>query len=609
MTKAGGQQAKIMRTSAGMRVMSRLLRKKKTMGARVSKLDIVNEKIAKNLDEGAEIGKYTPEWFHRPKGFGSRKEMGRAHGTTRLRELSGEAWEKLTKIDHANVVPNIRKMNAAVKTVPGELRNLNNKIRHPSGIGIDDVDEAMYNLKVQEAFDSVHTAGYGDIANHLEDTFHLSDPNASMGSWVQARLDAKLGKAPGWTVVDEVAGKFIVDADVWKGSSAGRGQILNTGIDQIVKAHDELDKLASKFGDDLSEITSMDVRALEQINKHMDDIRSGYAKLESQGVLSRSQVKALETKLGKMDAALTKGKLASFDAVQVNNARKAAEAVNQKAKRQIDIEKPKTPEAAAALREETALEGASMLVALRDALAGRLHGLQSTVRTRRATFGLIAVKENTTQEERNILYQEVSEGLNGLAGNPMAISSYMQELVGDLEMSDPDMALVTKQKAAATTFYLTSQLPKPDLSLRGRSVPEPASRINAFIDKLISSYEPFSVGIAAIEGRITPGMIDALRNTNPSVYSEMTTVFSEELMGMTPEQMRKAPRNTMLGVETFLGGMNPGHVGMSLMQLQSTYAQTPEQQATIQGTGNTMRNPTPQDPSSDYTTAQRVTGP
>ena len=603
MTKPGLQQAATMRRSAGARVLSRLMRGRRT-SKRVTMLDELDGAARVNADEFAEINRYTPEWFQ------GRRSAERLKAVQRLREVGAEDFAKLNDVKFANVVTRSRKMQGAVARVPDHVQWLNKQIKLPKNLDdLASVDEALYDLRVVEAYDRIHNAGYGDIANHLENTFHLDKTDVSFGRWAQARMDARVNKGPGWTVMDAEARRFLEDAEVWGTNTAGRGQKVNKAIDRITSAGDEAAGIIDNFPKKFDEITTADVDAMTMVDEHLGAIEEGYRILQEQGLLTTDQLRGFKNKIGTVRKKLDSGKQGYFDAAEINKARKAALEMNKKAAKELEATKAsKSPEELAAVKAESAVEGAATMVALRELIHGRLNNLRSTMGTRNATFGVLALKEAITIEERDALYAEVSDSLRAMVGNPVAMQESLRDIVGNIQGSDPVMAMGVGQKAVGTMYYLASQLPKAELSHYGKDVPVAPAIKNNFLDKLVAAVEPVSVGVAAVTGRVTPGMVEAVRITNPSIYAEMMTVLSEEITKLTPEQRRKAPRVTLMGVEAFLGGMNPTHVGISLMQLQSTYAQTAGQQQAIQGTGNTMKNPGPQASGSDYTTAQRVTG-
>ena len=602
MTKPGLKQAKTMRGASFLRLVHRMTRKGRAAN-RVTQVDELSDVKIRLAKEGDEIKKYTPEWF------GGRNVEQRAAGIQRLRELSGEAFEGLNKVELQNMLRNLRGVRTSVNGLSNKIRGFNKKIKMPAAMKeLENIDEAMYDFRVVEAFDHAHNAGYGDIAGQLENTFHLDHADVSFGRWVQARFDAKIGKAPGSTVMDNAAKNFIEDAGVWGENIAGRGVEINKAIDKIVDAHDELSEFANKYTDKFDNFYTDDVKAMENIDVKMDEIRQGYNTLREQGVLTYADVKDLETSMGKVTQDVTRGKKAGFQASQINKARDAAKDMNKKMASETTEKIALNEAEVVALADETAMGGGIDLVSLGELARDRLLNLEEVKGTRRAVFGILALKERTTNEEKMALYNVIEQRLGALVGNPEALAANMQDMTGNLNAAAPQLMLEVQMRSANTMYYLASQMPKPDQSFYGRHVPPPMSRVNAFLDKAMAAAEPMSVGIAAVEGRVTPGMVHALRNTSPAIYAEMMNVFSEQLHALTVEERRNAPRYTVLGIESFLGGMNPAHVGMSLMQLQSTYAQTAEQNQAIQGTGSTMKSQGPQDAASDYTSTQRITG-
>jgi hypothetical protein len=122
------------------------------------------------------------------------------------------------------------------------------------------------------------------------------------------------------------------------------------------------------------------------------------------------------------------------------------------------------------------------------------------------------------------------------------------------------------------------------------------------MEKHLAAADPLSVAYATLQGRVTPGMVDAVRVTAPAMYAELMATFAEVL---TEADAETSNPKVITAINLFMGGTDPMYSGDFIMQIQSTYAQTTTQDGMMrQGGANNM--PNPQDPGeSPYTTSQR----
>jgi hypothetical protein len=152
-----------------------------------------------------------------------------------------------------------------------------------------------------------------------------------------------------------------------------------------------------------------------------------------------------------------------------------------------------------------------------------------------------------------------------------------------------------------TMYWLASQMPKADDTIYGRQVPQPLSLVEEMLEKYVAAGDPISVGFAVLDGRVTQGMVDAVRVTAPAMYAEMNAIFAD-MMGKVAAN--EANPKVVSAIGMFMGGMDPMFTGDFIMQLQSSYAQTATQDGVMRGGPNNM--PNPQDAGqSPFTTSQR----
>jgi hypothetical protein len=185
-----------------------------------------------------------------------------------------------------------------------------------------------------------------------------------------------------------------------------------------------------------------------------------------------------------------------------------------------------------------------------------------------------------SQEEKYVLFEEIQENLNTLAGNPNALIERLTPIMDRGAAADPHGTDLAGQKAMNTMFYLQSQLPPVDQTIYGRGVPQPLSAVEEFLEKWTATSDPISVGYAAFDGSITPQMVNAVRATNPKLYAEMQVEMANAMMQAPAE---KANPHAMRGITIFMGGMDPLYSSKFMADLQSTYAQTSTQDEVING--------------------------
>jgi len=158
-------------------------------------------------------------------------------------------------------------------------------------------------------------------------------------------------------------------------------------------------------------------------------------------------------------------------------------------------------------------------------------------------------------------------------------------------------------KITNTMYWLASQMPKPDDTIYGRQVPQALSLVEEYLEKHFAAYDPISAVYAAIQGRVTPGMVAAVRATSPAMYAQLGSVIAEELSKV---DAKTADPRVVAGLSLFMGNLDPMYTGKFIMNLQSTYAQTATQDGVIQGgAANVPRAAQPGSGNSQLTTSQR----
>ena len=188
-----------------------------------------------------------------------------------------------------------------------------------------------------------------------------------------------------------------------------------------------------------------------------------------------------------------------------------------------------------------------------------------------------------------------------MTGNMLYTMDKMAPLLDRGAAVDPVGADLAGSKMVNTMYWLASQMPQMDQTIYGKMVPTPTSLVEEYLEKHFAAVDPLSVAYAALQGRVTPGMVDAVRVTAPAMYAELMATFAGALSEVDAHE---ADPKIVASISLFLGGADPMYSGDFIMQIQSSYAQTTTQDGMMrQGGANNM--PNPKDPGQNpYTTSQ-----
>ena len=614
LAKSGQAASKLHRRAAQLGVGQRVLRKIMPKRQGGSFFEDVRGTASAAYKEGIkierELNRYTP------KSIAGMTVEQQQFAKQRLRDLSGEALPFLDDIDFQTVQRNIKTGHSSIRSISNPLSEMNMKVKPPAAID-SVVDEAMYNLRVEEASARLETAGYGDILGYLDNTLNLEAAGTSFGQWVKARFDARLGNfknTPGGVAADKITREFIQDADVWGAKTAARGEVINKAIDQITDGYKVIDDFKNVIPENTANIEHMNVNQLNAVDEALESVRQGYETLRKQGAFSEEMTRGLETKLGKVQRDVAQAKASYLDAAKINQARRSAQLVNDEMVSTTKARKDMTDEELSKIYEEAAVQNGAKLAAFKETLVDSLKGLgrfythPNTVRF--PSYGVIAAKYYTSEEERRAMFDIIEGNVRAFAGNPVAMAEAFSQQTLSLARHEPALTFRIEQQASYNMLYLNSILPKVDLSYTGDSDLIHIATIDEFLDGYFAMQEPISVGVAAAMGIATPNMVKALKATNPAIYAEMYSVVAEEMDKLTPEERLQIPPATLHGLDLLVGGLNPAAMGENLMYLQRSYSQTKSEEEQLTGGAPRRKvgNPGPQDPGSDYTFSQRITG-
>jgi hypothetical protein len=324
------------------------------------------------------------------------------------------------------------------------------------------------------------------------------------------------------------------------------------------------------------------------------------------GLISKEQLRGIETKLIEASDSFVRGTKAYADVIKINRSVKETSAVLQK-QADLGMDIPTSQTTFAAQRDAMVGETAGRVIELgeatAEALAKGINWISDPKRTVPMIRG-VAGLQHITVEEKRALFETLQEEIPKLTGNPEVFIRKMEPLLNRGAQYDPVGTDLAGSKMVNAVYWLANQMPRPDDTIYGRAAPSPLSEVEEYLEKFLSVQDPISTAYAALQGRITPGMVSAVRVTAPAMYAELNSVFADALANI---EANKADPKVVAGISLFLGGLDPMYSGDFIMKLQSSYAQTTTQQGVIQGGVNNMPNPKTGSPAGNAasTTSQR----
>jgi hypothetical protein len=583
------------RNSAVGRLWSRVSKGRAKVGATDEVLN-AERQMAK---EGAEIGNLTPEKFARATPSQRRAMM------EQLDNYSGQA-NKLDEINYDGLVENANNMRKETE----RLRDVALKIDKQAGTpGVwtqqfDVAKQSDYFAKADALHSRIVEAGFGDMAVQLGVLKHSIDPGETLGGWLQARLTASLktGEHAGASQVEQGIREFTEDASLWGPKLAARAKRVNDAVDSVALARQEL--AAMPLPKNLEELDAVNHAAVETLQETTAQMRKGYATLYEEGMLTPAQKKAFETATTKTEEIFRKGAEAYRDAQRINDARASAAKLHSEKYKGVREGRTQTPGDMKTGLAERMGEHAGKLQAFKEFAERALTSGTAAVRTASISMTM----KELSDDDRREIYLQMQEALPSLTGNPLLFDDQMAKAIGPIMETDSEIGTLATQQAAGTIYYLAGIMPRANNTLYGRTLPPPRAKVNAFVESFVAVLDPLSVAYAAMEGRVTKQMVDAVRNTNPAMYAEIGAALSEVL---DKADVRTAPRQTMAGINQFMGGFDTLYSGEALMALQSKYSQTEAQDQAINGGQGAARpmpaHTNPQKGDNDFTFTQRIT--
>jgi hypothetical protein len=593
----GGQklQSKLAKGSATGHIGSRVFRKvfKKRSGAALGATDEIAERELRNNQARTHIGGLTPEALDRMS------PSKRKAYLEKFAEYADGSIDDLTDIRYGDLRSDARKMATKANGVRNQVLGIHRKLR---GKGLDvKMTQKAQRAAISEAnilLQYAEEAGMKDVKGAIRRGIidAGADGNAIHRAMVEARINARFrrGTSGGADLVDDAIKRFLEDDTLFTASQIKKNRAINAAIDETVQVWDDLGDL--NIPKNFEEVSVREGIALGKGAGANNRLRDSMETLVEHDMLSADQVRGIETKLVDADDAYVRGTEAYGDMIKINRAReKAAGRLQREIDNPADI--PMSQESFAAQKQAMVMDTAADLLKL-----GNL-GLDALLSQKSMTYGTrgVVALHNLMVNEKYEVFHELQRELPNLTGNPEYAIEKMSKILDRGAAYDPVGTQQAGAKMVNTMYWLASQMPKPDDTIYGRQVPQPLSLVEEMLEKWVASYDPVSVGFAVLEGRVTPGMVDAVRVTAPAMYAEMNTIFAEMLGKVAANE---ANPSIVSSIGMFMGGMDPMYSGDFIMQLQSTYAQTATQDGMQRGGPNNM--PNPQDPGqSSFTTSQR----
>ena len=470
---------------------------------------------------------------------------------------------------------------------------------------------AAFQTEMTGLLAELKNSGFQDVTNFLEETIHLDkggkhlvNPHTQFGKLIQARLDARLKSAtiPGAAQADEALRRVIDNSEIWgKGKHPQIAKDVNDAIDKIADAQATLKDInLPKNPDAIKGNTG----TIDTINAQIDIIEEAYAVLQRRKMLTYNQTAGIRKTLKQARDANLAGKKAYGEVAKLNDLREIAHGTNTERLGRVVQAAPDFK----AAQNLSALEEANRLSGFGKAAINALQ--KGSIATTATAWGGVMYLRKMDRESKNAMFEHLQTELPMLTGAPELLEERFSGMLGATDAADPTVTTMAGMAAAKGIYYLAQAMPKRRNTLYATTTP--ITQQESFLQKYAAMMDPISVGYAALEGRATPDMIEAIKVTQPAMYAEISNFLSEALMEVNP---KKASRKTIVGVNAFLGGIDPLWHGDVLFQLQNHYAQNAQQQGQLGGGaqgggmagGGQMATPNPTQPENNFTFTQRLT--
>jgi hypothetical protein len=563
------QAATRARTAAGLGLVNKLFnfgKKRRAMGA-TDEVFQAQKQMQRNLDH---VRVASPENVKSPKFWSRYKEY--ADGP--LNGLDEVDWKGTVKATNT-MTKEVEGVRRAARDV---FRQLEGSGKHATWKNFTMSEPARNRLitRANEALNFTSDVGMSEIAGTIKRKVlaNNASPEAIRKAIVEAAFAAKLrrGVTGGADQVDDILSSLLKDKEVW-GRNTKRNAAVVDALDEVRQVWDDLGD--THMAKPLRQVQVTDGVNLQKGQGSIDRMRKSIQALADEGMLSERQVTAFETRFIQADDAIARGTEAYMDVIKLNKHLDDTLGKLQK-QAEVGVDVPTSPESFAATRAAAAMEVGKDIAGLAS------KGLDMLLSTKPMAYGSRGVGAivGMTASEKYQVYDELERELNDLVGNPMYMVDNLGQALDRGAAYDPIGADVAGSKVANSLFYLQSQMPKRDMTIFGRNAPQPLSAVEEFLEKWAAVYDPVSVGYEALQGTITPAMVDAVRATSPATYAEMQVTIAE-LLSQVPAD--KANPSALVGASLFMGGLDPMYSGDFIAKIQSSYAQTAAQDEVMNG--------------------------
>lgn len=574
------------------RVMRKLFNKGKT-GRALGATDEAAEWAARHADETRQADNFTP---NKLDGMSPSK---RRKAIDDFEVFADGNVDNLREIHYGTMVNRARKVGRTANGIRSQILGIHKKFKG-KGQEVKMSQKAYANAlsEANEVLKYAGEAGMEDVQGAIKrGILKGGTPSDLHRSFIDARINSRFrrGVNGGADVVDDAIKRFMEDETIWTAAQLKKNRAVNASIDATVETWDTLGDL--EIPKHFEDIDVQDGVKLSNGSGAYAKLRENMEVMIENDLLTADQVRGIETKIVEAEAALVEGTEAYVDMIKINKARRATQG---KLLKEVDgpMDIPSSQESFAATKQAMVMEKAQDMVELGGLT---LDAILSQKTMKFGARGVVAI-HNMLPREKYEAFAEIQAELPQLTGNPQYAQDRLASVLDRGAAYDPAGTDMAGAKMVNTLYYLAGEMPKSDDSIYGRQVPQPLSLVEEYLEKHVAAYDPVSVGYAVAEGRVTPGMVSAVRVTAPSTYAQMNLMYSE-MLAKTPA--KEANPRVVASIGLFMGGLDPLYDGNFISKLQSSYAQTPTQAGVIQGGPNNMPNPSQGSGNSEYTTSQR----
>ena len=589
--KSGNREA--MGQAAGLGVLERIMRRGRKTVTKVDELAEMRKAMAK---EEAAIGRATPEKLRNAKG-GKAEEILDA-----VRKNMDEGAQVLDDLDVNGMARKLEDVRSGQRKLVQQVLTVNKTMSGKMVRGVGNLGKSQLSA-LESSMDTflgrAEAMGYEDMVSPMRGV----QGHKQYAQLFKTRLDLMLKEVIGnhrTGILGDELKAISEDPRIWgTGKMAEQSRNINDAVDQLVDGFRDLRKY--DIPDDLSKLPdTFDISGLDDV---VAKIREGKDRMHASKVLTTSQVDQIEKQLNAIEMALVDGKKAAWDAAKLNKARRSAAITHKKRYEALKSGELETPEGLHGRMQSRMEQAGEELMGLFEVVGKVLDDPRFILGTNRMQRAIREVAYRDKEE----LFLHMQEKIPMLTGNPEYMARELEPYTADAP-EDPALATQASVSTNNTIYFLANKLGRIDRTFYGRNRRPSRTKVNSFFEAFVATQSPIDVAYAAVAGQVTQDMIDAVRVTAPAMYAESSMILMEALDQV--EDINKLPRETVKGINKYIGGADPIFRGDVIMQLQSNYAQNQEQHNAITGPGQAPQGKFtqdhPQDGDNAFTFTQRI---